>query len=81
MFMFLATSGKHNLAYGLLILLQLPLLLLKRILQVQNDGSLLMVFIMSGLLFYILIYSLKHILIHCNQKMAMKNICFINPNI
>ena len=47
-FLFLVTSETHDLAYGSLILLQLPLRLCTKILQGYNETSLLLIFI-SGI--------------------------------
>ena len=46
--MFLTTSGTHNLVYGLLISLQLPLHLFTRTVSGKNKGSLLLILIIAG---------------------------------
>ena len=50
--MSLKTSGTHNLAYGSLTLLQLPLHLFTRILYGYNEVSLLLIFIIAGFILH-----------------------------
>ena len=65
---FLTTSGTHNFAYRLLILLQLPLHLLVLILKGKNTGSSLLTLTNCGLT----LHSSLFIEIQLNQFMLVK---------
>ena len=72
----------HNLSYRSLILLQLPLHLFTRILQGQNEGSLLLMFNISGLTLHSSLFTETHFnILQLKNVIAVKKYFLINPNI